>query len=50
MSESVKWNPWFAIPGFLNLLYIYIEITGDPCNLIGPQQFVLFKNHAIFLL
>ena len=23
VRESVKWNPWFAIPGFLNLFYTF---------------------------
>ena len=27
--------------------YIHFEITGDPCNLIGPQQCDLFTNRTI---
>ena len=29
------------------LYYIHFEITGDPCNLIGPQQCDLFTNRTI---
>ena len=29
------------------LYYIHLEITGDPCNLIGPLQCDLFTNHTI---
>ena len=29
------------------LYYIHFEITGDPCNLIGPQQCDLFTNRII---
>jgi len=28
--------------------YIYFDITGHPCNLIGPQQCDLFTNRTIF--
>ena len=33
----------------IHLLY-YLEITGDPYNLIGSQQCDLFTNHTIFSL
>ena len=33
---------------FINLIYyIHYEITGDPCNLIGPQKCDLFMNRTI---
>ena len=28
--------------------YMHLEITGDPCNLIGSQQCDLFPNRTIF--
>ena len=28
--------------------YTHLEITGDPCNLIGSQQCDLFPNCTIF--
>ena len=28
--------------------FTHLEITGDPCNLIGSQQCNLFANHTIF--
>ena len=28
--------------------HIYFEISGDPCNAIGPRQCDLFKNHTLF--
>ena len=31
-----------------NNYYIHLEITADPCNLIGSQQCDLFTNHTIF--
>ena len=31
----------------ISLYYIHFEITGDPCNLIGPQQCDLFTNRTI---
>ena len=30
------------------IYYIYFEITGDPCNLIGSQQCDLSTNRTIF--
>ena len=33
----------------IHLLY-YLEITGDPYNLISSQQCDLFTNHTIFAL
>ena len=31
----------------IEIYYIYFEITGNPCNLIGPQQCNLFTNRTI---
>ena len=31
-----------------SVYYIHLEITGDPCNLIGFQQCDLFMNCTIF--
>ena len=31
-----------------NIYHIHFEINGDPCNLIGPQQYDLLTNHTIF--
>ena len=33
---------------FFSFYYIHFEITGDPCNLIGSQQYDLFPNRTIF--
>ena len=34
--------------GYIFVLYcIHLEITGDPCNFIGPLQCDLFANHTI---
>ena len=33
---------------YFKIYYIHFEITGDPCNLIGSQQYDLFTNHIIF--
>ena len=45
-------NALSEIPGLpypdSTIYCIHFEITGDPCNLIGPQQYGLFTNHAIF--
>ena len=38
-------NVW---EGNLWFYYIHFEITGDPWNLIGCQQYDLFTNHTIF--
>ena len=32
------------------IYYIHFENTGDPCNLIGSQQYDLFPNCTIFAL
>ena len=32
---------------FTSFYYIHFEITGDPCNLIGPHQCDLFTNRII---
>ena len=34
------------INGFV-LYYIHLEITGDPCNLIGSERCDLFTNRTI---
>ena len=31
----------------IGIYYIHFEITGDPCNLIRPQQCDLFTNRTI---
>ena len=30
-----------------SLYYIHLEITGDPCNLIGSERCDLFTNRTI---
>ena len=42
-----------AFAGYLRLhdsrfYFTHLEITGDPCNLLGSQQCNLFANHTIF--
>ena len=36
-----------SLSSIFDLYFIHLEITGDPCNLIGSQQCNLFQNRTI---
>ena len=47
VREFVKWNPWFAIPGFLYLLYTFWNHWWSlQSDWLSAEWF--FKDHAIF--